>query len=488
MARWLKIVLCTPLLACTGDDGDGDGADTEAGTADDTGGSTGDADDDGGAGGAFLGCPAGETCTLVLVSQTLDDRVEIFAPTEANAYRGAIDLDLKPNECDGCEPGDNADGRLDEPFGLARGGGFLHVALGHYPSREAGSLVSFPLTMFESTAAGSTLAVSDYFGSGVFNDPVVAPELGELEAIFVTRRGARLLVGTFNNDLFATEDTWTNPGKLLVFDVEDPGAAPGELDLGSVGCNGAAQVVDLGGNAIAIACDGNEKVAVLDVGDLDATPLADVGTGITGTVCDIPGAMADRRVRYLAPDGEGGFLVAEGPTPLSLMSGTRLWHFDGACEMQGLATSMGSGQIGEIVAVPGAPGTWLVASAGVLDPLMRGVLVVRSAGGMLEVCQNIPGFDDAWTSTDGELEPFGLAITSDGTGLAVGAGPFQAPTAGPGYGKVLWATLQGADDPCSMTATVTDLTDGSAAPAVDDADPATYRRAPAVVELVEISG
>lgn len=487
MARWLKIVLCTPLLACTGDDGNGDGADTEAGTADDTG-STGDApDDDGGAGGAFLGCPAGETCTLVLVSQTLDDRVEIFAPNEANAYRGAIDLDLKPNECDGCEPGDNGDGRLDEPFGIARAGGFLHVAVGHYPSRDEGSLISFPLTMFESMAAGSTLAVGDYFTDGTLMDPVLGNQLGAVEPIFVTRRGSRLLIGTFNNDLFATEDTWTNPGQLIVVDAAQPNETAGVISLEAVGCNGAGQVIDLGGNTVAVACDGNEKVALLDVGDLDASTPQDAGT-LEETLCDIPGAMSDRRVRYLAPDGDGGFLVAEGPTPLSLMSGTRFWHFNGACEMQGLATSMGSGQIGEIVAVPGAPGTWLVASAGVLDPMMRGVLVVRSAGGMVEVCQTLPGFDDAWTSTDGALEPFALAITSDGSGLAVGAGPFQTPTAGPGYGKVLWATLQGADDPCSMTATVTDLTDGSAAPAVDDADPATYRRAPAVVELVEISG
>ena len=486
MSRQWWLALCL-VAACTGDDGGDDVAD-ETGTAGDDDDDVGDDDDDGGAGGAFLGCPEGESCTLVLVSQTLDDRLEIFSPGEANAYRGAIDLDLKPNMCEGCEPGDNGDGRLDEPFGVARGGGFLHVAVGHYPTREAGSLVSFPLTMFESLAAGSTLPASDFFADGTFTDPVVAPALGELEPIFVTRRGARLLVGTFNNDLFATEDTWTNPGKLLVLDVEDPAATPGEPDLGPLGCNGAAQVVELDADTIAIACDGNEKVAVLDVADLDATPLADVGSTITGTICDIPGATVDRRVRYLAPDGEGGFLVAEGPTPLSLMSGTRLWHFDGECQMLGLATSMGSGQIGEVEATPTAPGTWLVASAGVLDPAMRGVLVVRNAGGMLEVCQTLPGFDDAWTATDGELEPFALAITSDGTGLAVGAGPFQAPTAGPGYGKVLWATLQGADDPCTMSATVTDLTDGSAAPAVDAMDPATYRRAPAVVELVEISG
>lgn len=75
-------------------------------------------------------------CTFVLVSQTLDDRVEIFAPDDVDGqiYRGALDLDLKPNECQGCGLGDYNAGRLDEPFGLAVAGGFVHVVAGHYPS------------------------------------------------------------------------------------------------------------------------------------------------------------------------------------------------------------------------------------------------------------------------------------------------------------------------------------------------------------------
>ncbi|MEM6989760.1 MAG: hypothetical protein AAF721_04670 [Myxococcota bacterium] len=482
-SRLITLGLCAAMLGCPTDDAPADGTDTEGTGADETG-----TDGDGGAGGAFLGCGAGETCTLVLVSQTLDDRVEVFAPGGADPYRGAIDVDLKPNVCEGCELGDFADGRLDEPFGLTRTGGFLHVAVGHYPAPDSGSIVSFPLAMFESLAVGSTLSVADYFAGGSFEEPVVANGLGELEPIFVTRRGARLLVGTFNNDLFATEDNWTMAGRLLILDAADPGAAPGVVDLGSLGCNGASQVIDLGGSSVAVACDGNEKVAVLDVGDLDAVSASDGAAAVTGVACDIPGAMVDRRVRYLAADGQGGFLVAEGPTPLTLMSGARLWHFDGECQMLGLANIAGSGQIGEVVAFPGESPTWLVASAGVLDPTQRGVLVVRSAGATLEVCQTLPGLDAAWMSDDGMLEPFALALTSDGSGLAIGAGPFQAPATGPGYGKVVWADLAGTDDPCTMTATATDLTDGTIAPAVDAADPATYRRAPNVVELVEISG
>ncbi len=481
--RQLGLVLCCGALACPSDEAaTGGGTDTDAATG---GTSDGAAD---GAGGEVLGCAEGAACTLVLVSQTLDDRIEIFAPGDANPYRGAIDVDLKPNECDGCELGDYDDGRLDEPFGVARAGGFLHVALGHYPTRDSGSLVSFPLSMFDDSVAGALLPASDYFGADAFSDPVVAAALQQLEPIFVTPYGTRLLVGTFNNDLFETEDNWTMPGRLLVLDAADPGAAPGVVELGPLNCNGAAQVVDLGGSSVAVACDGNEKVVVLDVGDLDATPLADVGTAVTGVTCDIPGATVDRRVRYLAGDGAGGFLVAEGPTPLTLMSGARLWHFDGSCQMLGLANLSGSGQIGEVEAFPAANPTWLVAAAGVLDPTQRGVLVVRSSGNTLEVCQTLPGFETHWASADGELEPFGLAVSEDGSGLAVGAGPFQAPTAGPGYGKVLWAELQGTDDPCTMTATVTDLTDGTAAPAVATLDASTFRRAPNVVEIVELGG
>ena len=114
---------------------------------------------------------------------------------------------------------------------------------------------------------------------------------------------------------------------------------------------------------------------------------------------------------------------------------------------------------------------------------------MRSSGGEIEVCGSLSAFDEHWDTIDGPIEPFALAITSDGTGLAVGAGPFQAPLSGPGYGKVLWGELSGASDPCTMTASVTDLTaGGDGAPAVDPADPLTYRRAPNVVEVVELGG
>jgi hypothetical protein len=89
------------------------------------------------------------------------------------------------------------------------------------------------------------------------------------------------------------------------------------------------------------------------------------------------------------------------------------------------------------------------------------------------------------------IDPFALAVTSDGAHLAVGAGPRPSITssAGVGYGKVLWASLAGAD-PCSLTADVIDLTDGGSgrAPAPLETDPPTFRRGPNVVVIQEIAG
>ena len=481
----------TALLAaaCLPDNPGDDGAGTGNGTGEDTAGSS-DGGGDGGAGGEVLGCPAGASCRLILVSQTLDDRVEIF-DADGPTYRGAIDVDLEPNTCAGCGLGDYADGRLDEPFGLARAGGFLHLAVGHYPARDSGTLVSFPLAMFAGMPAGSTLAVADYFTGGVFSAPVVANSLEQVEPIFVTARGSRLLIGTFNNDLFASETSWTQPGLLLVLDAADPSAAPAVVDLGAVGCNGASQVVELSPTTVGVACDGNEGVAVLDVSALDSGSVSEAAGAITGTLCPIPGAVDPLRVRYLAPDGSGGFVVGEGPTPENILAAARLWYFDGSCGMNGLGQLPADGdwQLGELEAFPGTSPTWLLAAgSATAESPSRGVHVIVADGGSLQVCNTIAGFDAAWQTDDGPLNPVGLAVASDGSGIAVGAGPFQAPMAGPGYGRVLWGALDGFDDPCTMTATVTDLTDGTFAPAVDPMNAATFRRAPNVVEIVEISG
>lgn len=479
--------------ACSSDDG--------ASTSDATEGSTTSADDttgggDANLGGEMLGCPPDAACQLLLVAQTLDDRVEVFSPGDpaGSVYRGAVDVDLKPNVCDGCEPGDNGDERLDEPFGLARAGGHLHVIAGHFPTRELGTLLSFPLSFFEGRAAGSGVDVAEYY-DGAFSGAIEVP-LGELEPIYLSVRGNKLLVGTFANDLFATEDTWTTPGKLLVLDAEDPAAGIGEVDLAGLtggACNAAGEVVELGPDRLGVACDGNEAVALLDVGDLDALSPVEAAATITGSLCDIPGSTSNRRVRHLAADGAGGFIVAEGPTPLDLLGGAQLWRFSGECQMLGLTVlaSDGDWQLGNVVALPGASGAWVFVAGAATPTGHRGVWVARESGGAeLEICGPIAGFESHLVDPAGApLEPLTVAVTADGSHLAVGAGPFQTAADAPGFGKVLWATLSGMDDPCTMTASVVDLTDGSmGAPAVDAADPSTWRRAPSVVQIVELGG
>ncbi|MEM9453052.1 MAG: hypothetical protein AAGF11_02650 [Myxococcota bacterium] len=492
------------MVGCLPGNPSSDTTTTTEGTADSTGTGTGSETEDPAAGGELLGCPPGGGCVMLLAAQTLDDRIEVFVPDHPDsAYRGSISMDLKPNECAGCGLGDNGSGRLDEPFGLVRAGGYLHVLTGHYPSRQEGSLVAFPLDFFADYSSGSVVPVSDYFASSQFLDPVVGRSLGEVEPIFLhAHASGRLVVGVFNNDLFAGEDTWTQTGRLLVIDPADPTGEVGSVTLEGLDngpCRGASQVVDLGGEILAVACDGNEGVAVLDGSNLATGTVAEAAATLgTGAFCSIPGAMSNKRVRYLAPDGGSGtgFLVGEGPTPLDINGTARLWHFSTNCGLVGNVQlsdmgAPGDWQLGEFVRLPSATPTWLFAAGSALDGGRRGVFVAHEASGSLEMCPDpIAGFDSAWDDGNGDfVEPFALALTSDGANLAVGAGPFIADPAGVGYGKVLWASLSGSD-PCSLSASVTDLTDGDPgrAPAPTDADPLTFRRGPNVVVIQEISG
>jgi hypothetical protein len=472
---------------CTG--GSDDGADGSDGGTGEGGSSTGAGEGDGG---EMLGCPAGQTCDLVIASQTLDDRVEIFSPDDPAGvvYRGAIDLDFKPNMCDGCEPGDYGQDRLDEPYGLALAGQHLHVVAGHYPAQDQGTLLSFPFELFADREAGTTLGRDDYYMGGTFTGVVETPLL-VLEPIWVLPLSGKLFVSVFNNDLFAAESTWTGPGSLFVLEASDPGAGFAVADLSSLdggSCDGAAGGAEIADGTLAVACDGNESIAVLDLPDLGGTP-SEVAAGISGRLCSIPGQTSDRRVRFVAPDGEGGFLVGEGPG-FELLSEARFWWFGADCSMKGFVQLDGSDwQLGELVAMPGHANTWAFASGAASPAGHRGVYVVEGAGGTLSICGPIPGFEAALMDDNGEfIEPLALSFNPDATGLAVGAGPFMVPTAGPGYGRVLWATLSGTDAPCTMTATVTDLSAGPGAPVVDAANPATYRRAPAVVKTVRVAG
>jgi hypothetical protein len=279
----------------------------------------------------------------------------------------------------------------------------------------------------------------------------------------------------------------------LVLDAADPAAGFSIRDLDDLdggACAGAAQIVTVDDDTLAVACDGNEAIAFLEAGDPVGASIEDAAAGISGRICQLPSATSGRRVRYLAPDGEGGVVVAEGGGAM-LLGGARLWAYDASCSMLGFAMLPDDDwQLGQIVRLPGTPETtWLLASGAATAAGHRGIHVVQS-GSMLEVCGVVAGFDESFQDgSGGALEPFALAPTSDGSHLAVGVAPLAAPMSGPGYGKVLWATLSGLEDPCSLSAEVTDLTNGgSGAPAVDAGDASTFRRAPLVVELFEVQG
>ncbi len=427
----------------------------------------------------MLGCAPGRSCWVLLAAQTLDDRVEFFGGSAGATptYRGALDLDLKPG---------TTLGPLDEPFGMALGPTGLHVVTGHYPTRELGAMISFPPDLFDDRGV-ETIAKSEFFAGGAFSSGVIEARFEELEPIFVVPSfpQGRLLVSVFANDLFAAEDTWTRSGKLAIVDPSNPSEfAITTLDgLQGGDCLGASQMVLLGDErTAAVACDGNEAVAFLDLGDL-TVPVADAAAGVSGTVCELP--FPDRRrARYLAPDGAGGVLLGLGPTPQN-PSSSFVYNITSECGLSPISIADSDGQLGELQRF--GDQHWLLARGALAPDGERGVMVLDGGG----VCGTIEGLDDAWPSEGSALAPYALAVAPDSEHLAIGAGPSQLGSVQDSiFGKVLWATLSGTDDPCTMTATVTDLTDGGSgsAPAATQGDPSTWRQGPNVVVLAEVQG
>ncbi len=429
----------------------------------------------------MLGCPSGETCWVVLAAQTLDDRVEVFgAPAGMEpAYRGGINLDLKP----GTELGP-----LDEPFGMTLSDTGLHVITGHYPTRELGAMLTFPKAFFDARDA-SLIPTNEFFSGGAFSQGVVETRLQELEPIFSLSQTVqdKVLVSVFANDLFSAEDTWTEPGKIAVVDAANPTdfalATLSGLEGGD--CLGASQMVLLGDDSTAaVACDGNEAIAFLDLGDLSRAP-ADAAAGISGTLCNLP-FQNDRRARYLASDGLGGVLVGLGPTPLNATA-SQVYSVTPSpdCAFSPIDVADGDGLLGEIVRF--GPSHWLLAQGAFAADGDRGVQVISTTG----ICNTLPGLEDAWL-TEGEiLSPYALAVAPDGEHLLIGAGPTQLGNVQNAvFGKVLWAMLEGADDPCTMTASVSDLTDGGGghAPAPSPSDTTTWRRGPNVLVVAQVEG
>ena len=466
------------LVACLPDNPDGDSDGTSgAGTDSDT-------DTDGPPPvpeTSILGCPAGQTCPMIFVAQTFDDRIEIFAPEDAtNAYRGALDFDFRAGI-------DND--TLDEPFGIALSDGFLHVIAGHYPTREEGTMVSLPRELLGEYDAGATVPATAMIAGGAVQAPVVGTPFGVLEPIFLNRRpvGGRLLLGTFNNDLFSTENTWTQPGILHVIDASEPSQFAA-FDLSTISggaCLGAAEVIVFpGGIEAAVACEGNEAIAFLNLGDLAAGTVQDAAAGISGTLCDLP-PMDSRRTRYLAP-AEDGVVVGVGPAVLDTIGSSQIYFVGTDCSTNELPIGMNGEAIPSQIVRRGED--WLVASASFLEEANRGIYVLRGTG----LCDDpIAGFDWDTPVPGRPNDPLALALSADGDHLAVGTGPLRASDtpADTAYGQVLWVTLEGFG--CETTASsIVDLTDGAAghAPAPNPVDPTTVRQQPYVVVLDEVQG
>ena len=465
-------MLALALAACLPDNPSLDEGTAESGESGDTG-ETGGTIAEG-----LFGCPAGERCTLVIVSQTIDDRVEVYsAAGPGPRYRGAIDVDLKPN------PGGNIAGsNLDEPYGLAFVGQTLNLLLGHYPAREQGSLVSFPATSLSAWGNGELIPTSAWFEAGATTNEVTMVPLERLEPLSLLARGDRLHVGVFANDLFVPEALWTNPSELLEL-VPTPDGSP-TIESTALGCAGAWSfaVLDEVGDRVAFACDGDEQM-VLFAAESPGGKLVPECSG------DIP--FSSKRVRYLAADGGGGALVAEQPAIVSNTESSRLWWFAADCALRGFTELEGatSWDLRQLAALPSDVGPrWLLARA---DTDERGVLVLAGdpSSGSVSVCGRLDALDDegAWLAAGGAepLQPHALAVDSEGRNVAIGVGPASYSDAAPGWGTVLWVELDDADDPCD--ASVSSWTELSAsAPGVDAMVPQTWRRAPDIVIIAEL--
>lgn len=485
---WLLTTGCLPDNPSVAD------GQADAGSDAETGGTDGDARVEDG----LLGCPSGESCTIIALSQTIDDRVELFSAAGPGArYRGALDLDLQPNS-----GGDISGDQLDEPYGLAWDGQDLHVLVGHYPTRQRGSLLSFPAGSLAEFAQGSLVANSEWFAGGT--STTLGVRLTPLEreeplSMVVHPPTGELLIAAFNNDLLVPDVGWTTSSELLRLNP----AASSSPRATELDCAGAWSIValDHDADAVAFACDGDESVVIVD-----SSTLANGEAPIARCVADIP--FADKRVRYLAPDGLGGVIVGESPPIVSASEDARMWWFDGDCELRGFTVLEGatSWELRELVLVPADsdpdsdPGSdpasdpdagdprWLLARA---DGDERGVVILAGdpSDGTITPCGRVDALDQvgAWTAKGGDspLRPHALALTRDGHGLAVGVGPATYANAGPGYGSLWWVEFDDPQDACELSALET-VELGAAAPAVDPDLPQTWRRAPDAIEIIEV--
>ena len=442
-----------------------------------------ESESDGAGGEGLLACDL-PSCTFVVVSQTLDDRVDIFDVSASPQLRGRVVLDLKPDPS-GLQTAGNL---LDEPYGIDVVDGELRILLGHYPDTKLGSLVVLPEGLFAGLQAGSVIDTVELFDGGNFVEPVWGLELDRQEAIFaLSHSSGRTIIGVFANDARALE--WPNASQLLIVDPSREGAAAiGAFDMGSldVPCRGAwgiAAVDDLQApQRVALACDGSDSVAMLELPqNLGELSPAGAASAISG--CGVELLGAGWTTRFVARDGSGGALALQS----QLVKGPRIWRVGGACEVLPATESVAKGFSGvRTLAEPvllqgGATPTWLVAG-GVPE---TGIYVIRGADPTL--CGKVSGLEGVFTPPGGQANaPYSLALTPDGRQLAIGSGPPSNPESAEGRGQVHWLTLDTAEiEACEIAATeVVVLTGG----AFVGTDPQTWVRAPNVIKIVQRSG
>ncbi len=419
-------------------------------------------------------------CQLVLVSQTLDDRVDVFeVGVTPPVLRGRIDLDLKPDPT-----GQQISGNLlDEPYDLVATPGDLLITVGHYPNTDQGSLVRFPLTTFGGVGLGETYAVDNYFSSGNFSAGVEALAHGRREGIFLQQHpSGRLLIGVFANNLQTT--TWTNPSEVLVVDPSDLSKPPASINLAPVDppCIGAWQLEALDDDVskVAVACDGSASVAVMSFPpSFGSGSLAEDAASVTTCGLNLGGGTDPWATQFVARDGKDGFLAIQA----QLGRSPRLWHVRDDCTPRGIPVGEQPLPEVRIVRQPvlleaDAPGPVWLAAAGAMVP---GVVVIAGAVSP-QVCGRVTGLDDLATGNS----PWSLALDRTRTHLAIGAGPPSNPELSEGRGQVLWATLDLEKlDECKVGATeVVDLNAGL----FQAANPKTWVRAPNRIVIAELSG
>ncbi len=419
-----------------------------------------------------------EPCWVLLASQTLDDRVDLFDVNGQPGLRGRIGIDLKYDPS-----GQQLEGNLlDEPYGLLLTDA-LHILVGHYPDTSRGSLLTYPLWAFNDLEPAGIYDVTDYFSGGVFSNGVQQLDLAVEEPLFIVEQASKkLIVAAFKNTLTAME--WTNTSELLVLDPVDGLPAVLPLDFLDDSCRGAwgMQAVNADGSVVAMACDGSDTLAMVSLPNDEALGVQDVVDQATGCSITFPAAISETwTTRFLAPDGGGGVIVSQ----TRIDGEPRLWHVNSNCGLSGPAgTDLPPDlamvrSLREMVLLPTSAGTpyWLAAS-GIPQP---GLAIIRG-GPSPEVCGLVSGLDTAWT---GNNDPYALVIHPDGTHVGVGAGPTINPELSEGSGQVLWLTLDLSqlETSCAIAASeVVDLSEGL----YQAGDPTTWMRAPNLLQLRDL--